>query len=229
MDALMAALTDEPLTDQARADAAFMTEHRSAQADVALLREQLAIIGRALGEPPPTPRSAHVRPSRTRRRALNLAFGILAVAAVAAVLSGMAWLLAQAGNGIGAASSDSGGDSAASKQESGVRFGSPRYLACARTVVEGTVTRVQELPDGEQLRVTLHATRYYKPERGEPEPTFVVSRYDVSHLAKGDQVLLGVPRDAATPDYWAIGAQDVARERAWVTASLPESRALTCE
>ncbi|MGF0171542.1 hypothetical protein ACQF36_13840 [Streptomyces sp. Marseille-Q5077] len=53
VDALMAAITGEPLTDEARADAAFMAEHRSAAADVALLREQLGIIGHALTEPMP--------------------------------------------------------------------------------------------------------------------------------------------------------------------------------
>jgi hypothetical protein len=226
MDALMAALIDEPLTDEARADAAFMTEHRSARADLAVLREQLGIIGAALGEPPPDPAPAPVRPARTRRRTLDLAFGTLAVAAVAAVLSGMAWLLAQAGNSMGG--SDSGADSAASKQDSGVRFGSPRYLACARTVVEGTVVRLDELPDGEQLRVTVHATRYYKPERGATELTFVISRYDVTDLAKDDQVLLGVPEGTATPDQWVVGKQEVARERAWIIASLPESRELPC-
>lgn len=52
MDALLAVLADEPLSDEARADAAFMAAHRSAQADVALLREQLGIIGDALAEPP---------------------------------------------------------------------------------------------------------------------------------------------------------------------------------
>jgi hypothetical protein len=234
LDALMAALTDEPLTDDARADAAFMTGHRSAQADLAVLREQLAIIGNALGEPPPAPKPASVppprpvRPARTRRHTLNLAFGTLAVAAVATVLSGMGWLLSQAGGGTDDAASDGAG-SAASKQETDLRFGSPQYLACARTVVEGTVTRVEELPDGERLRVTVRATRYYKPERGATELTFVISRYDATEVAKGDQVLLGVPEESATPDHWVVGAEQVARERAWITASLSESRALTCE
>ncbi|AWW39554.1 hypothetical protein [Streptomyces cadmiisoli] len=50
-DALLAAITGEPLPDEARADAAFMAEHGAAAADVALLREQLGIIGRALAEP----------------------------------------------------------------------------------------------------------------------------------------------------------------------------------
>ncbi|MEU0072376.1 hypothetical protein ABZ027_22930 [Streptomyces sp. NPDC006332] len=226
-DALMVAITGEPLSEAARADAAFMAEHRSAEADLALLREQLGFIGDALGEPTEAPRTVPVRPPLPRRRAFRLAFGTLAVAAVAVVLSGMGWLLSQAGSGIGDAS-DSAGGSAASKQDAGVRFGSPRYLACARTVVAGTVARLEQLPDTEQLRVTVQVTRYYKPERGEDRLTFVIGRYDVTELHKGDQVLLGVPRDSATPDHWAVGEREVARERAWITASLPESRTLTC-
>ncbi|MFI6933164.1 hypothetical protein [Streptomyces sp. NPDC050287] len=230
LDALMAALTDEPLPDEARADAAFMTGHRSAQADLAVLREQLAIIGDTLGASPPAPRPAPVRPARparSRRRALSLAFGALAVAAVAAVLSGMGWLLSQGAGGADDTSASSG--SAASKQEADVRFGSPRYLACARTVAEGTVTRLEQLPDDEQLLVTVHVTRSYKPAKSRDELTYVVGRYDVPGLAKGDQVLFGVPEDTATPDHWAVGKREVARERAWITASLPESREVTCE
>lgn len=52
IDALMAAITDEPLSEEARGDAVFMAEHRSASADLTLLREQLGVIGHALAEPP---------------------------------------------------------------------------------------------------------------------------------------------------------------------------------
>ncbi|MFF7975609.1 hypothetical protein [Streptomyces sp. NPDC007905] len=53
MDALMAAITGEALPDEARRDAAFLAEHRSAEADVAVLKEQLAWLAEALtGERP---------------------------------------------------------------------------------------------------------------------------------------------------------------------------------
>ncbi|MDQ0748502.1 hypothetical protein QF034_002733 [Streptomyces africanus] len=48
MDALMAALVDDPLPEGARRDPAFMTAHRAATADVALLREQLLLMGDTL-------------------------------------------------------------------------------------------------------------------------------------------------------------------------------------
>ncbi|WP_330339945.1 hypothetical protein [Streptomyces sp. NBC_00557] len=52
MDALMAAITGEPLPEEARRDPAFLARHRAAEADVAVLRDQLSRIAQALtGEP----------------------------------------------------------------------------------------------------------------------------------------------------------------------------------
>ncbi|MFD8813825.1 hypothetical protein ACFV23_20595, partial [Streptomyces sp. NPDC059627] len=65
-DALFAVLMDEPLTGGQRADPAFMAEHRAATADVALLREQLGIIGDTLAAPPPRP-EPRPRPAARRR------------------------------------------------------------------------------------------------------------------------------------------------------------------
>ncbi|MDO0914923.1 hypothetical protein QQM39_30095 [Streptomyces sp. DT2A-34] len=226
VDALMAAITDEPLTDEARADAAFMAGHQAAVADVALLREQLGIIGRVLGEPPSqAPEPVPVRqPSRIRRRAFTLAFGTLAVAAVASVVAGLGWLLAQAGDG-GLASGGSA-DTASSKQEADADFGSPRYLACARLVAEGDVTGVVPVPGTGQERITLSVTRSYQPENSDDEVTFVMEEDSVH---KGEHVLVGIPKNAAGPDVWVVGEQDIAPERAWITASLPEARKLACE
>ncbi|WDV51707.1 hypothetical protein PV963_15640 [Streptomyces coeruleorubidus] len=52
MDALMAALLDEPLPEGARRDASFMAAHRAAAADVTLLRQQLLLIGETLAHDP---------------------------------------------------------------------------------------------------------------------------------------------------------------------------------
>ncbi|MBT2417173.1 hypothetical protein J7F01_25675 [Streptomyces sp. ISL-22] len=231
-DALMAAITGEPLPDEARADAAFMNEHRAAVADVTLLREQLEIVGRALGEPPapapatapaPEPEPVPVRgPSRVRRRGFSLAFGTLAVAAVASVVAGLGWLLSQAGDA--GLSSRGSADQASSKQaEAG--FGSPRYLACARLIAEGDVTAVLPVPGTGQERITLRVTRSYQPEKSEDEVTFLMEE---AAVGKGEHILVGIPRRAAGPDFWAVGEQDIAPERDWITAALPEARKLTC-
>ncbi|MFG1672132.1 hypothetical protein [Streptomyces sp. Y7] len=230
-DALMAAITGEPLSDAARADDAFLAEHAAAAADVALLREQLGIIGHALAEPPPPrPEPAPVRqPARARRRILTVALGSLAVAAAASVLAGMGWLLTQAGSGV---SSDAGASSAdkalPSQQSGGAEFGSPLYLACARLVAEGRATSVERVPGTASVRVTLDMTRYYRPDKGEREVTFVVDENLVPGLRKGDPVLIGVPQGEREPDFWAVGERDIAPERAWITASLPEARELGC-
>lgn len=237
-DALMAAITDEPLTDEARADDAFMTEHRSAAADVALLREQLGLIGHALAEPPPPapeprPAPAPVRvrqPSPARRRMFAVAFGGLAVAAAASLLAGMGWLLTQTSGDA----SDAGAGVAADKQASeaaGTAFGSPRYLACSRLVAEGEATSVERLPGTTSIRVTLHMTRYYKPDepdKGEQELTFVVDENLVPGLRTGDPVLIGIRQGARRPDFWSVGEQNIAPERARITASLAETGKLTC-
>ncbi|WP_405582744.1 hypothetical protein [Streptomyces sp. NBC_01092] len=230
-DALMAAITGEPLSDEARADAAFMAEHSSAAADLALLREQLGIIGHALAEPPPPlPEPVPVRqPSRVRRRIRTVAFGSLAVAAAASVLVGMGWLVTQAGGGADSDAGASSADKAMPSQQSGdTAFGGPQYLACSRLVAEGRATSVEQLPGTASLRVTLDMTRYYLPDQGEQELTFVVDENLVPGLRKGDKVLIGIPRGAREPDFWAVGEQDIAPERAWITASLPEARERGC-
>ncbi|MEU1405591.1 hypothetical protein ABZ471_25070 [Streptomyces sp. NPDC005728] len=75
MDALMAAITGEPLPEEARRDAVFLTEHRSAEADVAVLKEQLTWLAEALtgeeqsgepsGEPSEEPAPEEAEPARS--------------------------------------------------------------------------------------------------------------------------------------------------------------------
>ncbi|MER7051154.1 MULTISPECIES: hypothetical protein [unclassified Streptomyces] len=238
-DALMAAITGEPLPPGTGADrdAGADAEYRSAVADVALLREQLGIIGRSLGEPLPGPGVRPVREParRPRRRPLAVAFGALAVACAGVLVTGLGWLVAQGGNGAEdaasgkAAASDGQADSA---ESGGVAFGSPRYLACARLVAEGTVTGAETVPGAGRHRITLDVTRSYKPRerpgKAGERITFVLDD-TTARLAVGDRALIGVPVHGDSPDVVVTGAEAVAAERAWITASLPRSRALTCD
>ncbi|MFI1508612.1 hypothetical protein [Streptomyces sp. NPDC020597] len=127
LDALMAAIVDEPLPDESRADDAFMAEHRSATADLALLREQLGALADALTAEPARPADradragrrgvpAH-RPGRVRRprssrpsrfpssrptaaaRLRPLVLRAAGVAAAGAMVLGVGWAVFQVGHG----------------------------------------------------------------------------------------------------------------------------------
>lgn len=238
IDALMAAITDEPLPEEA--DAASLAEHREATADLAVLREQLDIIGRVLAEPAepapasrPAPAPRPVRP--VRRRMFRLAVGSLAVAAAASVVAGLGWLVMESGPGGANSSADSAASGAKEAQEDsgGVLFGSPRYLSCAYLVAEGTVTSAEPVgeptADPALVRVSVHVSRFYKPEKSqEKDVTYVIDENTAPRLRAGDEVLFGVPEKGAPPDMWVVGEQEIALEREWVTRSLPESRSLNC-
>ncbi len=233
-DALMAAITGEPLPPDAGADA--RGEHRSATADVALLREQLHLLGDALGEPVVRERPTPAAPP-PRRRPFRLALGVLAVACAGVVVTGLGWLVVQSGSG---ASQDAASGSAADKSavrpsspsaghEAAAVFGTPRYLACARLVAEGTVTAADPVPGAARHRITLRVTRAYAPEESTGTATTFVLDDTLARLAPGDRVLVGVLRDRPTADTVITGDRNIATARARITASLPESRTLTCD
>ncbi|MGW2570297.1 hypothetical protein [Streptomyces sp. NPDC001537] len=232
VDALMAAITGEEPPEEARVDAAFAAEYRRATADVALLRQQLGIIGDALAEETrPERTAAPVRAPRDWRRARRFAFGSLAVAAVATVLSGLGWLVVQADSGVGAMSGGSA-DSAskADGAKAGSAFSSPGYLACTRLVAEGEVTAVQPVHGtAGQERITLDVTRSYKPQKSGKEITLLIEEETLRKaLHKGDHILVAVPSQSTVPDYVIVGEKSIARERAGLTRALPESAEVAC-
>ncbi|WP_416530484.1 hypothetical protein [Streptomyces coelicoflavus] len=234
-DALMAAITGEPLPPDAGADA--RGEHRSATADVALLREQLHLLGDALGEPVARERPKAAAAPPPRRRPFRLALGVLAAACAGVVVTGLGWLVVQSGSG---ASQDAASGSAADKsavrpsspsagQEAAAVFGTPRYLACARLVAEGTVTAADPVPGTARHRITLRVTQAYAPEGSTGTVTTFVLDDTLARLAPGDRVLVGVLRDRPTADTVITGDRNIATVRTRITASLPESRTLTCD
>ncbi|MEU0743800.1 hypothetical protein [Streptomyces sp. NPDC006134] len=252
-DPLMAAITGEPLPPGARADAALLAEHRSAVADVALLREQLGIIAGALSEPsgpdrapepapepalapaasaPAAPAPVRARPARPRprprRRPLALAFGALAVACAGVVVAGLGWLLVQAGGGTGDASGGSAADAGAKAETpAGSAFGGPGYLACAGLVAEGTVTAVERVPGADRYRVTLRVTRSYRPAAGDDRAVFELDGSS-ARLRTGDRVLVAIPRHGSVPDALFVGEREIAPERAALTAARSASPGPSC-
>ncbi|MFJ4947973.1 hypothetical protein [Streptomyces sp. NPDC088760] len=258
MDALMAAVTGDPLPEEARRDPAFLAEHRAAEADVAVLRDQLARLAQALtgdqvpgdaGEirtPQDTPSAAPParRPrGRTRpagpprpgrpsgpRRALRIALGSLAGAAAFSLALGFGWLVTQAGGGAndkGGASAK--GDAGSQEAASGGRPAEPeRELACARLVVEGTVTKVERDEGSSGSRVTLTVIRSYKPAHGPAEVGFLLAADARPAPRTGQHVLVGVGQGERYATLWAVGTSRVSADRAWITDALPASRSLPC-
>lgn len=239
-DALMAAITGEEPPHEARASDAFMAEYRSATADVALLREQLGLIGQALAEPldapgPETGPGARVTPLAVRRKRpepLALALKGLVAAVGASLVIGMGWLVVRS-DGM-SAGDDRGGASVADSSagrpqtEGDAKLSHAGYLACARIVVEGTVAEVETLPGTGQDRITLDVTRSYKPDKGRARITFPLETGAEPSLRAGDHMLVGISGDQAHPDMWATGEKEIARDRAWITEALPASRTSPC-
>ncbi|MFF5345761.1 hypothetical protein ACFY4H_34490 [Streptomyces althioticus] len=242
-DALAVALFGEEPPEGVREDAAFRAERDTALADLAVLQEQLTLIGDALagreeaapaGERPAEdagaagPRPARTAPAtplrrRPRYRPLRLALGGLAAAAAAGLVLGTGWLVAQGGS---PADSAVPGVASDAKEDAGSAAFGPRYLACARLVAEGRVTALEEMPgaDGVQ-RVTLAASRYYK---GDGPVTFLRDDAQDAPLRLGDQVLVGLSPGLAHPDRTVVGEAEIAPVRAGIVAALPASRAASC-
>ncbi|MFJ9242464.1 hypothetical protein [Streptomyces sp. NPDC101776] len=231
VDALMAALTDEPLPQGADADAEFMAEHRVATAEVALLREQLGIIGEALSAPPePVPAARPVRPRR--RPALRvLAYGTLATAVAATMITGLAWLVAHNGDMDASTSSSADSGSGAAQDKEAVTPGPlsdpEQYVACSRLLVEGTVTEVQPGSDPRK-RITIAVTRSYRPAHGPADVTVVLAAGASPAPRQGQHVLVGVPKGSDTATLWAVGDDAVATDSAAVVDALTGAGTVTC-
>lgn len=233
-DALMLALADEPLPEPAGQDPELAAEHAVAVADVALLREHIGLVGRALAAPAPVPvpapdRQAVVPPAGVRRRRYTMALGLAAVTAAVSLVGGAAWLAIESGGGIsksadsdtakGAGPEAGGEDRAGSAdQKSGA------YVPCARLIVEGTVKRVEPVPGGVQERIVLDVTRYYKPSRGAGQITFVMDVDVDPRLRPGDRTLIGIPKGEVSPDIWSDNKADIARDRAWIERELRQEK-----
>ncbi|MFE2420988.1 hypothetical protein [Streptomyces hokutonensis] len=228
VDALMAAITGEPVPQAARADAAYLAEHRAATADVALLREQLGIIGEALAAERPVPERRSTLEVRPRRHPglRALAYGTLAMAVVVGMITGLAWLVAHSGGATDSASSSSAdsGSKAAGGSGGGSKAPGPMsdpelYVACSSLLVEGTVTGVQPSSDPRK-RITVAVTRSYRPAHGPADVTVVLPAGAHPAPRQGQHVLVGVPKGAHTANLWVVGEDAVAADRAVIVGAL---------
>lgn len=235
-DALMLALTDEPLPEGAGRDPEAAAEHAAAVADVALLREHLGVVGRALAAPAPEPKPVvAVRPvGRVRRRRLTMALGVAAATAAASLVGGLAWLAMESGGAITEKSSDSDAAKGDAPDPGDEKAGGAAdqsyegYVACARLIVEGTVKRVEPIPGAAQDRIVLDVSRYYKPSRGEKQITFVMNVDVDPRLRPGDRTLIGIAKGEVSPDIWSTRATDIAKDRAWIERALPRAEGMRC-
>ncbi|MFJ3226895.1 hypothetical protein ACIPJS_26625 [Streptomyces sp. NPDC086783] len=240
-DALWAAIMDEPLPEEVRDDAAVLAEHRSAAADVALLRQQLTAIGDALAGDVPARERAPERarepvrnraPARRTRRPLRLALGTLVAAVAATVVAGMGWLVTQ-GGGMGAADSSASGKSAAADAKAGGQESdhSPALrIACSRVLVEGTVVSLTPRHDGD-VRVVLKVKRYYRPQESvKDRPTITVTLDGSARedLRPGVRTLVRVPvRPETDRQDWEVG-RGIGDAREDILKALPGAEHLTC-
>ncbi|WP_405917117.1 hypothetical protein [Streptomyces sp. NBC_00728] len=181
------------------------------------------------GRPGGVPRKRSQRPGA-------FAVGTLAAAGVAALVVGMGWLVAHGGAGrtdVSGSADAKGARTGESSQSAPSRPGegsqsAPGYIACSRLIAEGTVTEVAAVHGTTQDRITLDVYHYYKPATGAKEVSFLMDRDVEPRLSRGDEVLVGIPRHATTPDIWSTGERDIARDRSWIVKALPESRSTKC-
>ncbi|MBA2806170.1 hypothetical protein E0500_001495 [Streptomyces sp. KM273126] len=151
---------------------------------------------------------------------------------------GLGWTISQGGAGVHGASSDSAASSEEHAGKAQDTSGTPdgvtsqdglAYVACARLIVEGTVTGVEPAPDTGLSRVALDVERYYKPDKGDEEVVFPVEEREARRLREGEPVLIGIHRDEAKPDLLVTGEKRIAQERSWIERAVPGAESVRCE
>lgn len=205
-DELMAVLLGEPAPD-ADQDADGAARYASAARDMAVLGEQLRVVGDRLAAPEALPEvRAPGRPRWTGRGPLALAASVVVAACLAG--TGILWSVAQ----------PSGEHGDAKLTEEG-------RLACARVIADGTVSRTERAAG--LVRVVLTVDRYLKPDKGPRETSFVVTGEEEDYFRPGRPMLVVVSRFPGEGVESYLGDD---RAVAWqsMQAALPASRDLEC-
>lgn len=199
-DELMAVLLGEQAPD-ADQDAAAAGRYAAAARDMAVLGEQLRLVGDRLAAPEAVPVSRW-----TRKGPLALAASVVVAACLAG--TGILWSVAQP-----------------SEEHGDAKLTDEGRLACARVVADGTINRTERA--GGLVRVVLTADRYLKPEKGPGETSFIVPRAEADYFRPGTPMLVVISRFPGEGVESYTGAD---RATAWqrMAAALPASRTLDC-
>ncbi|MCX4677229.1 hypothetical protein OG413_18305 [Streptomyces sp. NBC_01433] len=211
-DELMAVLLGEPAPRDGESGTA--ARYAAAERDLAVLGTQLRLIGDTLAATPapesavPEPAAPHPAARRSRWRVFAPAASLVVAAALAG--TGIMWSVARPSDG---------GPGDAKLTHEGI-------MACARLVVEGTVTRTERVAPG--VRVLLDVERRLKPERGPREAAFLVPGKDADHYPPGARMVVSVSRFPGEGVDFYTAAADRAAAWEWMSAALPGSRDLEC-
>ncbi|MGW4824830.1 hypothetical protein ACWEP4_39435 [Streptomyces sp. NPDC004227] len=224
-DELMAVLLGEPSPAQAGDSA---DRYADAERDMAAVREQLRRIGDGLAQKAPGREES--TPVRSRQRGRRRLFALVASVAVALLGTGTAYLVAHNGT---------------MKSESAAKLTYEGIIACASTVAEGTVERVESEGGHDRYRIVLDVDHYYKPAGGERRLSFTEEGANVpAYYKPGVRMLVlvssipgegphiyraGDPPYGKYPESLPRGARDALEEgRQRVEQALPGARGLEC-
>ncbi|MFE0426532.1 hypothetical protein [Streptomyces sp. NPDC058953] len=168
------------------------------------------------------------RPRRSRRTVIALAASFVLLASVlgAAALvqyyvADPAAISAPENAGMKDESAGSAGEDTAA-----AKLAPDGLVACARLIVEGTVSGARRDGAG-RFTVTLDADTYLKPDRGPGRERVVLPEDAAKEVTVGERMLVVVFRDSGEEPLYYLG-DSVADGRRWVDEGLSGNRELAC-
>ncbi|MGW1281804.1 hypothetical protein ACWD4V_33240 [Streptomyces tsukubensis] len=242
-DPLMAVLMGEPARE---GDAAA----ESAERDMALLGEQLKLIGDTLARDAGPPREAGPeqpgetgpeqpgpervpvvpagRPHRRRRPLFVLAASVAALASLVGAFTLVQYYVAHPSSLSASDSAKSVPRAGDSEGEGSMRLGPGELVACSALIVEGTVARAERGPAA-WLTVTLDIDTHLKPQRGPDRERFRLPVEAAGEITVGARMLVLVSRfdRDGEPSHYYVGDK-IPAGRDWVDQGLEAAQGLDC-
>ncbi|MEW1545657.1 hypothetical protein [Streptomyces tsukubensis] len=241
-DPLMAVLMGEPVRE---GDAAA----ESAERDMALLGEQLKLIGDTLARDAESPQEAGpeqpggrgpgrsgpervpvVAAGRRRRRRplFVLAASVAALASLAGAFTLVQYYVAHPPTLSASDSAKSAPRAGDGRGEGSMRLGPGELVACSALIVEGTVARAERGPAA-WLTVTLDIDTRLKPEGGPGRERFRLPADAAGEITVGARMLVVVSRfdRDGEPGHYYVGDR-IPAGRDWVDQGLEAAQGLDC-